>query len=220
MQPLNKLRGMRFPDDYVVRMFFKEGLQHSPGRVLELGCGSGNNLVLFHEFGWQVVGVDISTGSLADATYNLAGGRAGGSERVLMLHADLVQGMPTLTDEFDAIILPSINYYVPRASFRNLLADCSRLLKQGGLFFLRSRTCEDWRYGRGREVEPNGFVLECMETGEKGLLNVFYGVDELANELAASIGQLHDRHVLKVHYENMQGGIIIGNDDVVIWGRR
>lgn len=65
---------MRFPDEYIVRMFFKEGLQHSPGRVLELGCGSGNNLMLFHEFGWQVVGVDISTASLSDAVHNLSGG--------------------------------------------------------------------------------------------------------------------------------------------------
>jgi SAM-dependent methyltransferase len=213
---LNKLRGMRYPDEYIVRMFFKEGLQHSPGRVLELGCGSGNNLMLFHEFGWQVVGVDISTDALSDAAHNLAGG----PDTVIMLHADLAQGMPALIGEFDAIILPSINYYVPRASFRKLLTDCSRLLKQGGLFFLRSRTCEDWRYGRGSEVEPNGFVLECMETGEKGLLNVFYGADELANECAAGIGELHDRHILKVHYENPQSRLIIGNDDVVIWGRR
>lgn len=216
MQSMNKLRGMRFPDEYVVRMFFKEELQHSPGRVLELGCGSGNNLMLFHEFGWQVVGVDISTDSLADASYNLGGG----TDTVTLLQADLAQGMPALIGEFDAIILPSINYYVPRASFRNLLTECSHLLRKGGLFYLRSRTYLDWRYGRGREVEPNGFILECMETGERGLLNVFYGADELTNEIEASIGELHDRHVLKVHYENPQRGVIIGNDDVVIWGRR
>ena len=139
MQPLNKLRGMRFPDEYIVKMFFKEGLQHSPGRVLELGCGSGNNLMLFHEFGWQVIGVDISRDALSDAVHNLAGG----PDTVTMLHADLAQGMPALIGEFDAIILPSINYYVPRASFRKLLADCSRLLKQGGCFFCvlaRART--------------------------------------------------------------------------------
>jgi SAM-dependent methyltransferase len=216
MQALNKLRGMRFPDEYVTRMFFKEGLQRSPGRVLELGCGSGNNLLLFREFGWQVVGVDISPDSLADAAYNLAGG----PDTVTLVQADLAQGMPVQTGEFDAIILPNFNYYVPRASFQNLLTDCNGLLKQRGLFFLRSRTCEDWRYGRGREVERNGFVLECTETGEKGLLNVFYRANELADVLATSIGELHDRRILTVHYDNPQNGVIIGNDDVVIWGRR
>lgn len=43
---LKLLRGLRFPDDYIVKMFFKEGLQHHPGKVLELGCGNGNNLIL------------------------------------------------------------------------------------------------------------------------------------------------------------------------------
>lgn len=139
---------------------------------------------------------------------------------VTLLSADLAQGMPTIVGEFDTIILPSINYYLPRTSFRSLLADCSHLLKQGGIFFLRSRTCEDWRYGRGREIKPNGFVLECKETGEEGLLNVFYSTDELVHLCDAIIGELHDRQILKVHYENPQSGLIIGNDDVVIWGRR
>lgn len=216
MQALSKLRGMRFPDEYVVRMFFKEGLQRCPGRVLELGCGSGNNLLLFNEFGWKVIGLDISAESLSDARHNLAGGL----ETVTLLQADLAQGMPALPGEFDAIILPSFNYYIPRASFRNLLTDCNRLLKTGGLFFLRSRTCEDWRYGRGREVEHNGFVLDCTETGEKGLLNVFYRVDELTDTLTAGMGALHNRQILKVRYENPQGGVVIVNDDIVMWGRR
>lgn len=216
MQVLSKLRGMRFPDEYIVRMFFKEGLQHKPGRVLELGCGSGNNLLLFHEFGWQVVGVDISAESLADARHNLEGE----SEAVTLLQADLAQGMPALTGEFDVIILPSFNYYVPRASFRERLADCNRLLRDGGLYYMRSRTCEDWRYGRGREVERNGFVLECTETGEKGLLNVFYKKDELIEMIETTIGEIHDRQILELMFENPQSGVTIRNNDIIIWGRR
>ncbi|NTV11158.1 MAG: class I SAM-dependent methyltransferase [Zoogloea sp.] len=216
MKALNKLRGMRFPDEYIIRMFFKERLQERPGRVLELGCGSGNNLLLFQEFGWEVVGIDISADSLADACGNLDGA----ADKTTLLQADLAQGMPALAGRFDAIILPSFNYYVPRTSFRGLLAECSRLLAPGGLFFVRSRTCDDWRYGRGREVEPNGFILECTETGEQGLLNVFYPADELLDMLEAGMGGLHDRQMLKVHYENPQGGAVVGNDDVVIWGRR
>ena len=216
MQSLSKLRGMRFPDEYVVRMFFKEGLQGGIGRVLELGCGSGNNLLLFHEFGWQVVGIDISPASLSDAAHNLADD----SDAVSLLQVDLTQGMPVLTGEFDVIILPSFNYYVPRANFRELLTSCNKLLRKGGLYFMRSRTCEDWRYGRGREVERNGFVLECGETGEKGLLNVFYEEDELIEMIKSSIGELNHRQILKVRYENPQNGIIVCNDEIVIWGRR
>jgi SAM-dependent methyltransferase len=216
MQTVRNLRGMRYPDEYVIRMFFKEGLQRAPGRVLELGCGSGNNLLLFREFDWRVVGIDISANSLADAAHNLANG----PPTVTLLQANLAHGMPELTGEFDAIILPSFNYYVPRFSFLRLLADCNRLLTPGGLFFLRSRTSRDWRYGRGREVERNGFVLECSETGEEGLLNVFYDADELGAVVEAALGQLRYRQVLKTRYDNIQSGVVITNDEVVIWGRR
>ena len=216
MQAVRNLRGMRYPDDYVIRMFFKEGLQGTPGRVLELGCGSGNNLLLFSQFDWQVVGFDVSAESLADATHNLSDA----PDTAILLQADLARGMPNLSGQFDAIILPSFNYYVPRSSFLRLLADCNRLLMPDGLFFLRFRTRQDWRYGRGREVERDGFVLECSETGEKGLLNVFYDSDELRAMVETSLGQLRQRQILRMRYENTQSGTIITNDEVVIWGRR
>ena len=213
---IRDLRGMRYPDEYVIRMFFKEGLLGAPGRVLELGCGSGNNLLLFHAFDWHVVGVDISTASLADAAHNLSDG----SPTVTLVQADLAQEMPELKGPFDAIILPSFNYYIPRRSFVRVLSDCNRLLAPGGLFYLRCRTREDWRYGRGSEVERDGFVLECSETGERGLLNVFYDVNELAAMVETALGQLRRRQLLRTRYDNTQSGVVITNDDVVIWGRR
>jgi SAM-dependent methyltransferase len=207
---------MRFPDDYVIRMFFKEGLQGAPGRVLELGCGSGNNLLLFQEFDWQVVGVDISAELLARAAHNLSNG----PHVATLLQADLAYGMPEVSGEFDAVILPSFNYYVPRASFLNLLSECNRLLVPGGMFFIRSRTRQDWRYGRGREVERDGFVLECSETGEQGLLNVFYDADDLSAMVETALGPLRQRRILRMRYENIQNEVVITNDEVVIWGRR
>jgi len=134
--------------------------------------------------------------------------------------ADLSLGMPVVDGLFDAIILPSFNYYVPRESLKRLLSDCNRLLCDGGLFFIRSRTCRDYRFGRGREVEHNGFILECTETGEKDMLNVFYEPDELTKIIYDTLGVLSDCKKLHVRYENLQNGLIIANDDVIIWGRR
>jgi SAM-dependent methyltransferase len=197
-------------------MFFKERLQSAPGRVLELGCGSGNNLLLFQAFGWEVVGVDICADALADAQFNLNFE----NQTATIYQTDLTQDFPNLTGQFDAIILPSFNYYVPRTSFVKLLSDCSRLLRQGGVFFVRSRTCNDWRHGRGSEIERNGFLLQCTETGEHGLLNVFYEERELIEMISAAIGPMQNQQILKVRYDNPQSGTVITNDDLVIWGRR
>ena len=41
--------------------------QASPGRALDLGCGTGTNAITLSEHGWQVVGVDFSLKAIAAA---------------------------------------------------------------------------------------------------------------------------------------------------------
>lgn len=212
MRPLSELRGLRYPDDYVIRMFFKEQLHHQPGRVLELGSGSGNNLLLFQGFGWTVTGVDISHESLADARYNL------GTVGADLVHADLSHSLPNLAGEFDCVLLPNVNYYLPRVAFVRVLTALRPKIRIGGRFYLRSRLLDDWRFGRGQEVERNGFQLDCSETGERGLLNVFYTVDELRELITTHLGPLEGLQSLLVRYDNPQNGITISNSEVVLWG--
>jgi len=213
---LKELRGMRFPDDYIIRMFFKESLHLNTGRVLELGCGTGNNLSLFAEYGWEVVGIDISENALSDALFNFSD-----KPKCFELYqVDLSKGMPTLGGKFDAIILPNVNYYIPRKAFLILLHECNLLLKPDGIFYIRSRTCADWRYGKGYEVETNGFLLNYEDTGEDGLLNVFYETEELMQLCDEHLCQLKNRRVLQVNFQNIQNGKIVTNDDIVIWGRK
>lgn len=213
MQPLSELRGLRYPDDYVIRMFFKEQLFRQPGRVLELGCGSGNNLLLFQEFGWSVTGIDISTDALDDARHNLG-------EGARLIQADLSSSFPDVAGEFDCVLLPSVNYYIPRQAFTQLLTALQSKIQPGAYFYIRSRLPDDWRFGKGVEVERNGFRLTCAETGERGLLNVFYSSEELCDLITTRIGELSARKCLRVRFDNPQGGAIINNSEVVIWGRR
>lgn len=213
LKPIAELRGLRFPDEYVIKMFFKEGLQSTIGRVLELGCGSGNNLNLFAAFGWNVTGVDYSADALADARHNLSGAGT-------LIELDLSKEGPRLGERmFDAILLPSVNYYIPRASFVRRLGECRRFVRPGGIFYLRSRLPDDWRWGRGQPEEPGGFRLTCRETGEYGLLNVFYSADELSALIREHFGELSGLQRLYVCCDNPQGGIVVRNSDLVVWGR-
>ena len=213
MKRLSELRGLRFPDIFVIRMFFKEGLQREPGRVLEFGCGNGNNLALFSEFGWDITGVDYNRNSLADARHNLEGiGH--------FIECDLSLEFPTLdTPQFDAVLLPNLVYYLPRRRFELLLRECRRRVRSDGILFLSARLPEDWRWGRGKQEEPGGFRLECHETDEYGLLNVFYGADELVQLIDEHFGPLQQQQRLRVSYENPAHGTIVRNAEMIIWGR-
>ena len=68
---LSNVEGQKYPDDYVIKAFLKTGLHKDKKTVIELGCGDGNNLMLFREFGWSVVGVDYNIKSLKRAKKNL-----------------------------------------------------------------------------------------------------------------------------------------------------
>jgi len=213
MRTLAEVRGIRYPDDMLFRMFFKEQLQGTPGRVLEFGCASGNNLMLFAAFGWDVTGIDAKSAAVADARYNLEGAGT-------IIQCDLAEELPSLGEEsYDVVLMPSVNYYLPRSAFVRLLAECRRLLKAGGLFYIRSRLPEDWRWGRGEPEGPGAFRLQCRETGEYGLLNVFYTADELWQLLVVHLGELRPVQRLRAMFDNPQNGVVVHNADIVFWGR-
>ena len=218
MKKLADLRGLRFPDAYVVRMFFKEKLDKTPGRVLELGCGSGNNLLLFDGFGWDVTGVDIDEASLLQAAHNLDIGEEEASGK--LLQHDLSSGLPMLQGPFDVLLAPSSLYYIPRAAARVCLSGARGLLRSGAMVFLRMRLPDDHRAGRGRPLGRDTWILECQHTGEMGATNVFWQEHELVELLHSTLGiEAESLTLLRVAYENVQNGWLVRNSDIVIWGR-
>ena len=213
MMQLKYLRGMRFPDEYLIRFFFKQRHNHRTGRVLELGCGNGNNLALYHAFGWDITGVDINAQSLTDAAYNFEG-------QGCFIQHDLSEGLPKLDRAFDVLLIPNVLYYLPSISAHQCLKRLTTLCTEHCQFFLRTRLRDDYRYGRGREVEQHGFTLDTPETGEAGLLNVFYTEYEIITLLTNALGaNPQTLTILHCCFDNIQSGqLVTHNSDLVVWG--
>jgi len=179
-----------------------------------LGCGNGNNLALYHAYGWEVVGIDINAHSLANAAFNFEG-------RGKFVQHDLSLGLPPVGGPFDVVLMPGSLYYISRSAFVRCLRELRPLFCGGALFYLRMRMLDDYRYGRGRQVEPHGFILDTPETGEAGCLNVFYCEEELRTLLQTHLGgPLQNLIVLHCRFDRVRAGRLVPhNSDVIIWGK-
>jgi SAM-dependent methyltransferase len=212
MRALPDIRGLKYPDEFVVRHAFKRGLMNRTGKLLELGCGVGNNLALYRAYGWAVTGVDFDAKALEDAAWNLEG-------QARLIEADLSFGLPDVDGPFDALIIPNLICYLRLAEAERVLSQCRTVLAPGAEVFVRTRLIDDYRYGRGQAVEPDGFILATPETGEAGAFNRFYTAAGLVELMTRTLG-ITDREELAVRFDNLQAGRRVpGNSDLVVWGK-
>jgi SAM-dependent methyltransferase len=111
------------------------------GRLLEVGCGSGDSLKLLQELGWDAEGIDFDPQAVANA-------RAKG---LRVRQGDLAgQAFPSAS--FDAVIASHVIEHVPDPEA--LLVEAHRVLRPGGALVLytpnaaslgRHHFREDWR---------------------------------------------------------------------------
>ena len=212
VRTLREIKGLKFPDAFVTRWFFKQGLDRRPGRMLELGSGTGNNLALPLAYDWAVTGVDLQSGALADARFNLG-------DAPKLIEADLSKGLPALDDApFDAVMIPNLLCYLRTVEAERVLSALVAQLAPNADVFLSTRLIDDHRYAKGEEVEPRTWRLATEETGEAGLINRFYDAGELEALLARTLG-LYDIAALHAHFENIQAGGRVANSDLIVWGK-
>ncbi|AAK24820.1 class I SAM-dependent methyltransferase [Caulobacter vibrioides] len=212
MRALPDIRGLKYPDEFIARHFFKRGLHQRTGRVVELGGGTGNNLSLYAAYGWDLTNVDYSAAALADCRWNLG-------DDVTLIEADLSKGLPDLPGApIDVLLIPNLLCYLTSAQATAVLTAARARLAPGAEVFVRTRLIDDFRCGKGVEEEPNGWRLATPETGEAGLFNLFYTEDGLVRRLVDELG-LVDPVALKVAFENIQNGVFVSpNSDLVVWG--
>jgi SAM-dependent methyltransferase len=105
-----------------------------PGRMLDLGCGTGRLLLECARRGYRVLGVDLSAEMLAVAAEKAAGA---GLE-VDLLRANLADLDGLAGESFDhaACLFSTLGMVVGTASRRRVVEHAFRLLRPGGRFIL------------------------------------------------------------------------------------
>ncbi len=105
----------------LLNMFLDDWLP--PGRILDVGCGSGDFLYRMYQLGWSVSGVDFDDKAIANAKDKY--GKLGFE----LLHNDLA-GARFPDNSFEAVTMNHVIEHVPEPV--SLLSEVNRVLKPGG----------------------------------------------------------------------------------------
>ena len=127
-------------------------------QVLEVGCGTGTNLVPFHEAGCRVAGIDLSPAMIAQA------------QKKLTDPADLRVGdaasMPYSNDQFDLIVAMLTLHEMPSKLRPMVLQEMVRVLKTSGRMLLVDYQCEPHRTLLGWLGRWITYIIERMAGGD------------------------------------------------------
>jgi SAM-dependent methyltransferase len=218
-----EIEGLKFPAEYVTRFFFKQNLHRSTGTVLELGSGNGNNLMLFYQFGWNVIGVDKNESLVEQARQNFVPIEA--EHKLTNTFQHVCQDMIEFVEanEYppaDVLLLPSSVYYLSYDQIVRLfrLIREKRVVKDNGWLFVSVRTPNDYRFGKGERLSSTTFRLDIRETGEAGCVVTFLTESEIVKLLREAF-EFADLRIMHQRYDNYQGDFLVVNDDITLWGR-
>ena len=215
---LKSIQGLKYPDEHLVRFFFKEKLNQITGSVLELGCGNGNNLMLFAEYNWNIMGVDINNKLIGAANFNF---KHLNKNNFRFQTNDMIKFIKKYNGEkFDCFLLPNSLYYLSEEKIIELLKliQDKKILKRKCFVYFSIRLNDDYRLKKAKKLNNKTYKLNFTETGELNCINTFFEEKEFRNLLKKYFTFSHIRKI-KVNFENFQNNLIVGNSCLIVWGR-
>lgn len=104
---------------------------HAPGRALDLGCGTGTNVITLAKQGWEVIGVDFVKRAINIARKNAEQYGAQAEFRV-----DDVTRLGNITGKFDLILDMGCFHSLPASTRQAYILKIDQLLADRGTFLL------------------------------------------------------------------------------------
>jgi cyclopropane fatty-acyl-phospholipid synthase-like methyltransferase len=142
---------------------------HSPGRAIDLGCGTGTNVITLAQHGWHVTGVDLSGKAIqmARRKTRLAGVQA-------ELHQCNVTLLKGVSGPFDLALDIGCFHGLPLDRARRYIAKLGKLVSPGGTYLLY--TWINTNPDEAGEAPTESSIHQLLgETFE--LVNAEYGTD-------------------------------------------
>jgi ubiquinone/menaquinone biosynthesis C-methylase UbiE len=155
------------------------------GKLLEVGCGSGDMLKLMQELGWHVEGVDFDHKAVENA-----------QRKGLHVSHGALEAQAYPDNHFDAITMSHVIEHVPDPVL--LLSECYRILSPGGRVVIVTPNSDSWGHAkfasswRGLEpprhlhvFNPQSFTILSQKVGFR-ILKVFTTIRNANAQFIAS----------------------------------
>jgi len=123
-------------------------------KILEVGFGTGTDTLFLAENGFDVYGIDIS-----ETAKKITEKKA--MEKKLKVHLKVadMRAIPFADASFDAVVSVYTLPHNTLVGLRKTFSELKRVLKPKGMLIATLVSTKDTRYGAGKMVEPNTFLI-------------------------------------------------------------
>lgn len=191
-----------FPSETLVRIikgsFLKKKINlNKNSKVLEVGCGFGNNLLVFKDTGCKLYGTEV-TSKTCNVPYNNLLNNGLSSKIKVGENTNL----PFPKNYFDLLIsLNTIQYEKNEKDINKALNEYSRVLKKNGSLILFTVGPKHFSYNHAKIVKPNVYSFKNWNGIKK---QIFFHFDSLMH-LKYFVGKKFSFLETGTTYENLMG---------------
>lgn len=122
--------------------------------LLELGCGNGRDSIFFARMGMNVTGIDASDATIADLKERFNAGNC------YFICDDFVCSHALFAGQFDYCYSRFSIHAINEKQEKEVLENVYGALKQGGEFFIETRSVNDDLYGLGEPAGENAYIYD------------------------------------------------------------
>jgi SAM-dependent methyltransferase len=216
---IKKFKGLLFPDEYIIKFFFKKKLNKIKDNVLELGCSNGNNLNLFYNYGWNVTGVDNNKRNILDAKHNfsISKKKLSTKNNFFFFKKDMVEFIKDQKKlKFNTIIFSNSLYYLKHEKIIEILNLIKDKINNKTNIFFRVRLKGDQRAKMSKKISKFTHLINFNNTNEINCFNTFFSKKEFL-DLLNRIFKIKSETSLEIKYENLINNKIFINNDLIFW---
>ena len=142
----------------VVNVFAKRCVQfmRKGMHVLDLGCGYGADAMYFAKNGMKVTAIDFSSTSIDQVRERAANL----SIALRAIQHDVSNKLPFPAATFNAVYAHLSLHYFDDETTSAIFAEIRRVLKPGGVLFVKCKSVDDPLYGKGKKIGPDMYHSE------------------------------------------------------------